>query len=219
MIHASRSSVPDPECVRESVRRVRGGRSLFGMAALIAFALSTLAPARTHAAAPDTGALVDYGFKGFTLGLETGLAVGYLSTGDRWERPEWRKVVLGMGIGALAGMTVGMIISVADYGERAVPVGYYVLRDANYGTWIGAAMGAIVGMLLWVDDGHPRDVVRGAAYGTLFGAVAGIAFGIIEGKSATPERGYRYDYDWSFSVAPTDSVRSPGVAAVVGRRF
>ena len=213
MIHASLSSVPGP-CM---VRRGLGVRTFLGMAALFAFALSTLAPSRTQAAAPDVGALVDYGFKGFTLGLEVGLAVGYLSTGDKYESREWRKVVLGMGIGALAGMTTGMLIAIADYSGRGVPVGYYVLRDANYGTWFGAAIGAIVGMLLWVDDGHPRDVVRGAAYGTLFGAVAGVAFGIIEGRSASPVRGY--GNEWRFSLAPTDTVRSPGVAAVVAKRF
>jgi hypothetical protein len=219
MIHASLSSVPGPCMVRRRLfQRSSSSRASLGIAALFAFALSTLAPARTHAAAPDVGALVDYGFKGFTLGLEVGLAVGYLSTGDRYEHQEWRKIVLGMGIGALAGMTTGMIIAVADYsGRGGVPVGYYVLRDANYGTWIGAAMGAIVGMLLWVDDGHPRDVVRGAAYGTLFGAIAGVAFGIIEGRNASPVRGY--SNDWRLSVAPTDSVRSPGVAAVLARRF
>jgi hypothetical protein len=184
---------------------------------LLAFALSTLAPSRSLAAMPDTGAIVDYGFKGFTLGMECGLAVGYLATGDVWERHEWRTVVLGMGIGALSGMTLGVLISVADYTGRGVPVGYYVLRDANYGTWIGAAMGTIVGMLLWLDDGHPRDAVRGAAYGTLFGAVAGVAYGIIDGKNASPVRGY--GNEWRFSVAPTGGARSPGLAAMVARRF
>ena len=213
MIHASRASIPNP-CM---LRRGLGGRASLGLVALLAFALSTLAPSRSYAAAPDTGALVDYGFKGFTLGLETSLAVGYLSTGDRYENREWRKIVLGMGIGALSGMTVGMIIAIADYSGRGVPVGYYMLRDANYGTWIGAAMGAIVGMLLWVDDGHPRDVVRGTAYGTLFGAIAGLAFGIIEGRSASPVR--TYGNEWRLSMAPTDCVRSPGLAAVLSKRF
>ena len=208
MIHASRASISRP-CTL--------GRGAFGIVALLALSLSALAPARTHAAMPDTGALVDYGFKGFTLGLETGLAVGYLATGDRWEQREWRTIVLGMGIGALSGMTVGVMISVADYTGRGVPVGYYVLRDANYGTWIGAAMGTIVGMLLWLDDGHPRDAVRGAAYGTLFGAVAGIAYGIIDGKNAAPSRGY--GNEWRFSMAPTDGMRSPGLAAVLAKRF
>jgi len=214
MIHASRASVPDP-C---TMRRGLGGRTALSLVfALLAFTCSTLTPSRSHAAAPDTGALVDYGFKGFTLGLETGLAVGYLATGDRWDDREWRTLVLGMGIGALTGMTAGMILAVADYQGRGVPVGYYMLRDANYGTWIGAAMGAIVGMLLWVDDGYPRDIVRGTAYGTLFGAVAGLAFGIIEGTSASPVR--PYGSEWRFSMAPTDGMRSPGVAAVLAKRF
>jgi Na+/proline symporter len=123
-----------------------------------------------------------------------------------------------MGIGALAGVTTGIIIAVADVTGGGVPVGYYVLRDAGYGTWIGAAVGALVGALLWVDDGKPRDLLQGAAYGSLFGAVAGVAYGIIEGKNASPPT-RRYDNDWRFSVSPINSPRSPGIAAMLAKRF
>ena len=124
--------------------------------------------------------------------------------------------MLGVGVGALTGLTTGIIIAVADVTSGSVPVGYYVLRDAGYGTWIGAAVGGIVGALLWVDDGRPRDLIQGAAYGSLFGAVAGLAYGIIEGKNATPPSRRYYEDDWRFSVSP---LPASGLAATVAKRF
>jgi hypothetical protein len=124
--------------------------------------------------------LIDYSFKGFTLGVEAGLAVGYLATGSRYRQDEWRTLVVGMGVGAFAGITAGIFIAAADYSSRGSSVGYYILRDTNYGTLIGAAMGAVVGGLVWMDDGLPRDLLRGTAYGMLFGGVAGITYGLIE---------------------------------------
>lgn len=201
--------------------RLMGGRGRVSMVlstALFAVLLGALMPAKSRASMPDADMLFDYGFKGLTVGAEIGLSVGYLSAGSRYEQDEWRKLVLGVGIGALAGVTTGIVIAIADGTGGGIPVGYYVLRDASYGTWIGAAVGALVGALLWVDDGRPRDVLQGAAYGTMFGAVAGVAYGIIEGKNATPPA-RRYDNDWRFSVAPFNSPRSAGVAAMVAKRF
>lgn len=185
-------------------------------AAVFTVLLSALAPAKSRAAVPDADIMFDYGFKGLTIGAELGLSLGYLSAGSRYEEYEWRKLVLGVGIGALAGLTTGILISVADTANNGVPIGYYVLRDAGYGTWIGAAVGAAVGGLLWIDDGRPRDLIQGAAYGSLFGAIAGMAFGIIEGKNTAPPSNHYYEDDWRFSVSPT---YSPGLAANVFKRF
>lgn len=201
-------------------------------AAIFVFLIGTLMPARSFAEMPDTGAIVDYSFKGFTLGLEIGLAVGYLSTGNHYADREWRKVVLGMGIGAVAGITGGIFIAAADYASRGSPLGYYILRDTNYGTLVGAAMGAVIGTLLWINDGTSRDLLRGVSYGTLFGGVVGIVYGIIEGKNASPrsrgryggrgEGGDRYDRrrndyddDWRLSFAPSPG----GLAAGVSKHF
>jgi hypothetical protein len=185
-------------------------------ALVVSIALGAVAPAKSRAAMPDADILIDYGFKGFTLGAELGLSVGYLSAGDRFEEHEWRKLVLGVGVGALAGLATGIFIAVADVSSGSVPIGYYVLRDAGYGAWIGAAVGAMVGGLLWIDDGRPRDMLQGAAYGSLFGAVAGMAFGIIEGKNTAPPTRRYYDDDWRFSVAP---LPASGLAASVAKRF
>jgi hypothetical protein len=199
-------------------------------AALFIFLIGTFIPARSFAEMPDTGAIVDYSFKGFTLGLEIGLAVGYLSTGNHYADREWRKVLLGMGIGAVAGITAGVFIAAADYSTRGSPMGYYILRDTNYGTLVGAAMGAVVGTLLWINDGSSRDLLRGLSYGTLFGAIVGITYGIIEGKNASPrsrryngggdryerdDRRRDYDDDWRLSFAPAPN----GIAVGVSRYF
>jgi hypothetical protein len=187
-------------------------------AASLVFLLCSLFPARSFAEMPDADAMIDYSFKGFTLGVEFGLSVGYLATGERYREREWRTLVLGMGIGAFAGVTAGIFISAADYAGRGSSVGYYILRDTNYGTLIGAAMGAVVGALFWLDDGLPRDLLRGTAYGMLFGGVAGITYGIIESRNAKP-RFYRRrnrdrdDYDdWRLSVAPGPSGGMVGVS-------
>jgi hypothetical protein len=184
--------------------------------ALLIVLAGTIVPARSFAELPDTGSVLDYSIKGFTLGAETGLAVGYLSTGTHYDHYEWRKLVLGAGIGALAGLTTGIIISIADASEGAVPIGYYMLRDSTYGTLIGALMGGLVGALLWVDDGSSRDVLQGAAYGTLFGAVAGIAFGIVEGNSAPDYDRRRRGRDWRVGLSPVGNGRSGLAASLSG---
>jgi MFS family permease len=175
--------------------------------AAFAFLLCASIPLRSYAESPDADAIIDYSFKGFTLGLETGLAAGYLTTGDRYDEREWRKLAIGMGIGAFAGVTAGIFIAAADYSSRrSSMVGYYILRDTNYGTLLGAAMGAIVGAMFWLDDGLPRDMLQGTAYGMLFGAVAGVTYGIIESRNAPRRsrrhRDDRYYDDWRFSMAP-----------------
>ena len=201
-------------------------RYTFVVAALV-FAASTLSPARSRADMPDAASLVDYGFKGFTLGLELGLAVGYITTGKTWEKNEWKKLVISAGIGALAGMSTGIVVSVADSTSGGAG-GYYILRDAGYGTLLGGTMGALVGVLLWVDNGRPKDVLRGAAYGALLGAALGIVYGVVE---ASNSRG-RDEYDdddaalklgegWHLTVTPTipDEGAVPGMAAVIDGRF
>ena len=202
----------------------RPTRLAVALAALM-FVASTFAPSRSRAEMPDAASLVDYGFKGFTLGLELGLAIGYITTGPRWERAEWKSLAMGMGIGALAGMTTGIIVAVADTTSEGVG-GYYLLRDAGYGTLLGASMGAVVGLLLWVDDGSSKDVLRGSAFGALFGAGAGLVYGIIEAAHAKPrgrdyededeEAGWGLGRNLHLSAAPIGGPgHGAGVAAVM----
>jgi hypothetical protein len=128
--------------------------------------------------------IVSYAFNGLWTGAELGLALGYLATGSTYESHEWRDLVLGLGIGGLAGMGVGITLGIVDSSSDPPPIGHYVLRDTGYGVFLGAVAGALVGALIWVDDGRSKDVLIGAAYGGIFGAAAGIIFGLIEGNHA-----------------------------------
>jgi hypothetical protein len=178
---------------------------------------------------PNATSLVDYGFKGFTLGLELGLAIGYITTGPTWEHDEWKKLVLGAGIGALGGLTTGIIVAVADSTGHGAAAGYYLLRDSGYGVLLGATMGVVIGVLLWVDDGSSKDVLKGAAWGGVIGAGAGLLYGIIEASNARPpsryrddeddERGFHLGKDVHLSLSPIPSPTSPGMAAVMWGRF
>lgn len=196
--------------------------------AAFVFAASTFSPAPSRADMPDAMSLVDYGFKGFTLGLELGLAVGYIATGPRWEHDEWKTVVLGAGIGALGGMTLGIVLAVVDSTSHGVPAGYYLIRGAGYGVLLGATVGATVGVLLWVNDGTSKDVLKGAAWGGVIGAAAGVLYGVIECANARPsrrgrdddededdERGFHLGRGVHLSLGPVPSVDGLGMAGVI----
>jgi hypothetical protein len=207
--------------------------------AAFVFAASTFSPAHSRADMPDAISLVDYGFKGFTLGAELGLSIGYITTGPSWESDEWKKVVLGAGIGALGGMTLGIVVAVVDSTSHGVPAGYFLLRDAGYGVLLGAAVGATIGVLLWVNDGTSKDVVQGAAWGGVIGAGAGVIYGLIESANARPyhrgrhdhdddddeeyeyeyERGFHLGHDVHLSVGPAPSRDGIGMGALLSGKF
>jgi hypothetical protein len=125
---------------------------------------------------------VGYGFEGLGTGAAMGLGVGYLSTGSDWESGEWKKLVYGTAIGALSGLGVGILLGIIDAGTtKGRGVGFYMVRDSNYGVSVGFVVGGIVGILKWVGDGSAIDVVKGLAWGTVIGGGAGFLVGIIEG--------------------------------------
>lgn len=143
-----------------------------------------LSPAQSWAE-DDTPSIVRYGFDGFWTGAQIGLASGYLATGKDYESDEWRKLVFGAGVGALVGVGVGISLGVMDVSAGPPPFGGLVLRDVGYGVGLGAVVGTAVGALFLIDDGRPKNLLTGAAIGTLVGGGAGIVFGIIEGAAAT----------------------------------
>jgi hypothetical protein len=139
--------------------------------------------------ADDGPAMFAYGFRGFWTGAELGLATGFLSTGDRYESGEWRKLVLGTGIGAIVGVAGGVTLGIVDASDQARPrYGWLILRDMGYGATLGALTGAAVGLLVWVDDGRPKDVLIGLSIGALIGAAAGVVFGLVEGLGQEPKK-------------------------------
>jgi hypothetical protein len=132
----------------------------------------------------DAPAIVSYGFNGFWTGAQVGLASGFLATGSEYESDEWRKLAFGTGVGALVGVGVGLTLGVVDLGQQQPRTGWLVLRDMGYGVSLGSVVGAATGALFLIDSGEPKDVLTGAAYGSIFGAVVGIAFGVIESSMA-----------------------------------
>src|SRR5262245_51524525 len=132
-------------------------------------------------ASEEPPAAVAYGFDGFWTGAQIGLASGYLATGAEYESREWRKLVWGVGLGALIGAGVGITLGIVDVGSAPPHTGHLVLRDIGYGVGLGAIAGAAVGALYWADGGEPEDMLGGAAIGTLAGAGAGVVFGLLEG--------------------------------------
>ena len=77
-------------------------------------------------------------------------------------------------------------------------IGFYIIRDSNYGYTVGALAGGVVGILMWAGGGVSKDVLQGLAWGTVIGAGAGIILGVIEGsirvsngKRATASNGLR----------------------------
>jgi hypothetical protein len=136
--------------------------------------------------------LLSYGFKGLWLGAELGLSVGFLSTGSSVEEGEWKKFVFGAGLGALTGVAAGVALAMVDTGTTPPATGLYVLRDAGYGTLLGALSGAAVGALFVLDSGDPLDIFTGAAIGSLVGCGVGVVFGLIE-ANAEKRRGAAYN--------------------------
>jgi len=132
--------------------------------------------------AEEAPSILGYGFEGLGTGATTGLAVGYLSTGPEFESGEWKKLVYGTAIGALSGLGVGVLLGIVDAGtSKGRGVGFYMLRDSNYGVSVGLIVGGIVGVLRWIDDGSGKDFLQGMAWGTVIGAGSGFLVGIIEG--------------------------------------
>lgn len=150
--------------------------------AALCIALSVTGVSRT-CRAEDAPSIVGYGFEALGTGAAMGLGIGYLSTGSDWESGEWKNLVYGTAIGALTGLGVGLLLGVVDAGtSRGRGVGFYMVRDSNYGVAVGFVAGGIIGLLQWMgDDGSGKDLLRGFAWGTLIGGGAGFLVGIIEG--------------------------------------
>ena len=195
--------------------------------ATLALAAALLTPAtcfaRDNAPPADEGpTMFSYGMRGLWTGAELGLAVGYLATGDHYNKGEWRKLVLGLGIGAIAGVGAGVSLAIVDASATRPRAGWFVLRDMGYGILLGALTGAAVGALFLVDSGRPKDILTGVAAGALVGAGVGVVFGVIEGLNSPhrqPDTARRNDRGVRITIAalPTDSRVPALVPALVGR--
>ena len=196
--------------------------------ALLALALggACMTPAVCRADAPNSSgegepSFFSYGFRGLFLGAGLGLSVGYLSTGDNYQKGEWKNLVVGAGVGGLLGLGTGITLALIDESALRVPMGRYVLRDMWYGALLGAAAGAGIGALVFIDSDRPKDILIGTAIGALPGAALGLVFGLIEGWNAPPrhnrDRSEGAHVGFTLAAVPTGARVPAFVPAIHGR--
>lgn len=126
--------------------------------------------------------IFESGYQGLIAGTAVGAAGGYLlSRKDEWQREDWRKVGLGMGIGALTGAGLGIILGISD--RAGAPGARYVARDLYLGAGFGVLLGAIGGSISAIVKKDEEHVLFGASIGVIAGAGLGIITGIIEGQA------------------------------------
>lgn len=121
------------------------------------------------------------GLSGFGMGVGAGLAGGYLVARSGGSiSSEWRAVVAGGVIGALAGGTAGLTLGFVANGPTSQGRGYLIIRDMSYGGSFGAVFGGLIGGLVALRTNHLENVLFGAAIGTLSGTALGLVYGSLE---------------------------------------
>ena len=166
-----------------AMRRVRRAFVSLSRALALCAAFWVLhAPSVCLAEDDEAPSIVGYGLEGMGTGTATGLALGYLATGTGFHSDDWRTLAWGTAIGALSGLGVGVLLGTVDAATgRKRGVGFYMVRDSNYGFTVGFLAGGIIGALIWLGDGTGKDLLRGMAWGTVIGAGAGLLVGVLEG--------------------------------------
>jgi hypothetical protein len=168
----------------------RRSHSALSRVCLLLGALLVLIPATGSAqvavatAAPEQEppSIFESGYQGLLAGTVVGAAGGYLvARKDDWQRKDWRKVGLGMGIGALSGAGLGIILGISD--RAGAPGARYVARDLSLGAGFGLVVGAIGGGISAIAKKDGEHVLFGASIGVIAGAGLGIITGIIEGQT------------------------------------
>jgi hypothetical protein len=134
-----------------------------------------------------------YGYRGLSIGALGGLSGGYLvARRDGFARQDWRPLVLGVGIGALSGAALGLLLGFSDLADDRPGMGNIVLRDMDYGGGFGALVGLIAGGLAVIKTHEPEHIAFGAALGALSGIGVGLVVGLIEGRRIVDSPQHRY---------------------------
>lgn len=144
---------------------------------------ATSASAQSKPEPPYTPSTFEYGFDGFFLGGAAGLGAGYLAArSGGWEKDDWRALVYGAGIGALAGGALGLGLGISDMASETPGRGYFILRDGGYGLSFGAVAGGIAGAIAAASAKKAERILLGASIGALAGTAVGVVLGIVEGQ-------------------------------------
>ena len=134
-----------------------------------------------------------YGWKGLVVGGLGGVSLGYIiARDDGFRSDDWKPVVYGLGIGALAGGGLGLSLGFVDLADDRPGMANIALRDMLYGAFFGMAAGAIGGVLAVISTEDAEHILFGAAIGTLSGTLVGLVVGIIEGRRIVDSPQHRY---------------------------
>jgi hypothetical protein len=120
--------------------------------------------------------------QGMLAGGLVGTGAGYLTVHDADVQGPWRDVLLGTGIGALTGGSLGLVLGLIDGGLEGHSRASYVMRDMLCGSGVGALFGGTIGGLVALSSDDARDVLMGASIGVISGAVLGVVAGVVEGQ-------------------------------------
>ncbi len=176
----------------------------------LALALVCLVPsARAADLQPPT--VFDGAYQGLLVGGVAGLSTGYLFArrGGWHSSSDWKPLVYGAGIGALAGSALGLTLGIVDMTQNKPGRNGYVMRDGLYGAGLGAVLGGIAGGLAALSSKKGEHILLGGSIGVLSGACLGMGVGFVEG--------YR---KYSASVAPVRQADgSVTFVPAVGGRF
>lgn len=145
------------------------------------------------------------GMHGFSMGATVGTAIGYLvAREDGFTERDWRPIVAGMGIGALAGGGLGLTLGLFQGNPESAGRGFLVMRGMAHGAQFGFFAGSIAGGLAALESDKLEHVLFGGAVGTLVGASIGLLIGSFERNpwAAPPAPHAPGPMALSFSIAP-----------------
>jgi hypothetical protein len=183
---------------------------------VLATACVALTATSARADEPGPPSVFTYTSNGFMLGGMVGLAAGYLvARDDGFEDEDWRPLVIGTGIGAVVGGTLGLTLGVVDMARETPGYGGYVLRETMYGAGFGAIVGALIGGVAVASTKKSEHIAFGAAIGTLAGSGLGVVLGFVEGSHAGAGRRSARSLTIALGAAPATNggaVWLPGLA-------
>ena len=141
---------------------------------------------RTAHAGDQAPTIFDNAYQGLLVGGLAGTATGYFfARQDGWKSSDWKPLVLGAGIGAIAGSAIGLTLGIVDMAQDKPHRHGYVMRDGLLGAGFGAVVGGLAGGLAAISTKHGENILLGSSIGVLSGTVLGMTLGIIEGQKKT----------------------------------
>ena len=131
----------------------------------------------------------DSGIDGFDIDIAAGLAGGYLVAREGGlHTSDWRPLVAGAGIGALAGGALGLTLGLVSTDPASQGRSYLIVREMGRGGQFGLLTGGIIGGLVALGNDKPETILFGAAIGTLSGTALGLVLGSLEHNPWAPAR-------------------------------